>query len=291
MKKKLLNFALSLVVMFSAVCALAGCFGGNDPQPYIAVEGMVTTYNIGDEIDLSNAVVKYYEDKDSTTYKTYKITTDMVIGFDTDTPGNRTMTVLYEGLEKEIVYFVNVTKAQAVVVMHSMVNKMNTATIGFMEFSRTFGGTTQVGVTIAKDDENYTLEADGERRWRIHKNDKTIRYTIEAGSDQGVISDDESIVDYTIADLLSALPDDPSTFSQSMIKSVKVNNGMYEIEVCGESLEYTLYINVKTGYLVKLIAVNEEYGMVLSSMYYFNDDVPYGIPSIPNNITWDDQTA
>ena len=58
-------------------------------------EGIKTEYYVGDKLNLDNGMIKLIYDDGTTSYAV--ITEDMITGFDTETPGEKTVTVTYEG--------------------------------------------------------------------------------------------------------------------------------------------------------------------------------------------------
>ncbi len=78
-------------------------------EPHIEVEGIDVEFNVGDELDLTDAVIKYFEDVDTEELfaELFTITEDMVTGFSTETAGEFTMTVTFFGLTFDIDYTVS----------------------------------------------------------------------------------------------------------------------------------------------------------------------------------------
>ena len=76
-------------------------------EPYIEVENLKRVYNVREQLDLTNAVVNYYEDDETTFPDEFVLTSDMVSNFSTETTGNFTMTITFYGVTLNIDYRVD----------------------------------------------------------------------------------------------------------------------------------------------------------------------------------------
>ena len=65
-------------------------------------EGIKTEYYVGDKLNLDNGMIKLIYDDGTTSYAV--ITEDMITGFDTETPGEKTVTVTYEGKTLSLIH-------------------------------------------------------------------------------------------------------------------------------------------------------------------------------------------
>ena len=108
--KKLLTSMLTLALILCCF-TFVGCFG--ELKPYMEVKGLKTEYNIGEALDVSNAVIHYYRDMDSERYSEVQLTKDMVSGFSTLQAGNFKMTIKYQDATLEIGYFIVILKFPA----------------------------------------------------------------------------------------------------------------------------------------------------------------------------------
>lgn len=71
MKKKILMFLCAICFIVPAMFCLTACYGDNsegseddDFVSYITVSGIETEYMINEELNLSNAILKYHESED-----------------------------------------------------------------------------------------------------------------------------------------------------------------------------------------------------------------------------------
>ena len=108
-------FVLSLMIVLGLSLFI---FGGCriKKEPYIKVKGIATEYSIGEELNLNNAIIEYYEDKDDDKYIEVVVESNMVTGFSTETAGTFTMTITYNNLSKQVQYTViekTITEHQA----------------------------------------------------------------------------------------------------------------------------------------------------------------------------------
>lgn len=63
----------------------------------IEVVGLKTVYNVGEDLDLSKAFIKHYEDKNKETFKLYKLNSDIISGFDSESAGTKQLTICFNG--------------------------------------------------------------------------------------------------------------------------------------------------------------------------------------------------
>ena len=101
---------LIIISSIASICFMAFKFFISKPR--IEVEGIVLEYEVGDEINLNNAVMRYYGNVFSDGEEVF-VTEDMIEGFNTETEGTRTLRVVYSGASQEFQY---VVRAQASVV-------------------------------------------------------------------------------------------------------------------------------------------------------------------------------
>ena len=72
----------------------------------IVVEGLKNEYNVGDELDLTDAVLRFYKDEYSEDFEVLTLNSNMVTGFSTEELGTRTLLVNFCGLTFEVEYSV-----------------------------------------------------------------------------------------------------------------------------------------------------------------------------------------
>ena len=109
MKNKIFKSLFLLVVFCLPIFMMAGC---NEPDdvPYIEVSGVITTYNLNDELNLLNASGQYFEDADDDEPDSFVVTRSMVSNFSTSQTGNFTMRITYKGCVLLLDYKVNGTQ-------------------------------------------------------------------------------------------------------------------------------------------------------------------------------------
>lgn len=73
-------------------------------QPKIEVSGLKTQYYVYDELDLTGAVINYFEDVNSQTSQEIDLTRDMVTNFSANEAGNFTMTINFLGITLNVDY-------------------------------------------------------------------------------------------------------------------------------------------------------------------------------------------
>jgi len=108
MKKGLKNLAIASMVGVASLGLMTGCEMGDD-EAYIKVKGLDTGYMVGETIDLENAKILYYSNKKDKTADEIKLNENMVANFNTETAGDKTMKVFFNGCELEIEYTVKST--------------------------------------------------------------------------------------------------------------------------------------------------------------------------------------
>ena len=109
MKNKIFKSLFLLVVFCLPIFMMVGCDGPDD-VPYIEVSGVVTTYNLNDELNLLNAEGRYFEDSDDDDPDSFAVTRLMVSNFSTNQTGNFTMRITYKGCVLLLDYKVNGTQ-------------------------------------------------------------------------------------------------------------------------------------------------------------------------------------
>ncbi len=67
-------------------------------QPHIEVEGLKDYYELGEDIELSDLTILYYEDEDTHFPEEYDVDMSMISGFDTSDIHSGTITVTFYGL-------------------------------------------------------------------------------------------------------------------------------------------------------------------------------------------------
>jgi len=97
------SFILTFVLL---LCFGAMLFTGCSSQdPTLVLESnFKTEYYLGETIDLTNAKVKYTNNKGKE--ETFEVTIDMISGFETTSVGEFVLTITYEGLEVSVDYVV-----------------------------------------------------------------------------------------------------------------------------------------------------------------------------------------
>ena len=109
MKNKVFKSLFLLVVFCLPIFMMVGCDEPDD-VPYIEVSGVVTTYNLNDELNLLNAEGRYFEDSDDDDPDSFAVTRLMVSNFSTNETGNFTMKITYKGCVLLLDYKVNGTQ-------------------------------------------------------------------------------------------------------------------------------------------------------------------------------------
>ena len=94
MKKKIFMAVIAFALVLCTSIAFVGCGGPKVTAIELATE-IKTEYCIGEDLELYDALLQVeYEDE---TYKVIDLEKSMVKGFNTDTVGTRTMTIIYQG--------------------------------------------------------------------------------------------------------------------------------------------------------------------------------------------------
>ena len=101
MKKKIFMAVMAFALVLCTSIAFVGCGGPKVTAIELATE-IKTEYCIGEDLELDDALLQVeYEDE---TYKVIDLEKSMVKGFNTDTIGTRTMTIVYQGLICKVQY-------------------------------------------------------------------------------------------------------------------------------------------------------------------------------------------
>ena len=103
MKKKILMCLCAVCLIMPCMCGLVAC-NVDEFDAYISVSGIETEYIVGQELDLSNAVLEYHTSEDNSEFVI--VTTDMVAWHGTATAGEYDMNIIYEGEKITIDYIV-----------------------------------------------------------------------------------------------------------------------------------------------------------------------------------------
>lgn len=86
--------SLALVLVLALPLLVGGCFGG--PKEGIKIySNFKTEYQIGEQLDLTDGKIEYTDEDGKKTI--IEITTQMVTSFNTDTVGNRSLIITYQG--------------------------------------------------------------------------------------------------------------------------------------------------------------------------------------------------
>lgn len=105
-----------LLLVFMVPLIFTGCFfdifnpnsGGDNDDDYPKIEVVTifkTEYKVGESLDVSGGVLKYFESSDE--FELINITSDMISYFDTTTAGTKTLKLSYNGVFIYISYIVN----------------------------------------------------------------------------------------------------------------------------------------------------------------------------------------
>ena len=79
----------------------------DETDPFIDVEDMPTTFEIGDSLNLEDVVLEFYEDAGQFDCEEFAVTMDMITGFSTEEAGTYTMTITFCGLTFDVEYTVS----------------------------------------------------------------------------------------------------------------------------------------------------------------------------------------
>jgi hypothetical protein len=160
------------------------------------VKGLKTEYNIGEELDVSNAVIYYYRDMDSERYYEVQLKKDMVSGFSTLQAGNFKMTIKYQDATLEIEYIVKgqggsgensgqegqtvqLNANQAKTVLENAIVQMITCAEIRENFTTTAWGETVSGFQITTATKKYYYESQQQRNWTIRESGGLKFYEIQ----------------------------------------------------------------------------------------------------------------
>ncbi len=97
--KRISTALLAILSLFLFSFALTAC----GESKIELVEDFKLEYNIGEELDVSGGVIKYTNGGEE---KLVSLTADMVTGFNSQTAGERTLIITYEGLQTTVKYTV-----------------------------------------------------------------------------------------------------------------------------------------------------------------------------------------
>lgn len=100
--KKVRKTVFIMLLLFTYTFMLTGCdlFGGSKPKLQI-YQQIKQYYAVGDSLDVSSGLLRV-TNGDDISYQ--HITSDMVTGFSTATPGARTMVITYDGAQVTVSY-------------------------------------------------------------------------------------------------------------------------------------------------------------------------------------------
>ncbi len=300
LKKFLVGATMGLCVMampFGMVGCDKGDDGDKDFEPYISVTGIDTEFVLNEELNLSNAVLKYFEDKDSV--KTERITEEMIAWEGTDVAGEYTMEIIFNGESQTINY--------VVYDINSIIQLVKTTTNlqSEIQISRIVDGT-GLDYGIYKPNSTYYFDnTDGgddatetiRQHWYVVEDDEKCEYSyhIESGvptrKDKYILDNEEEIGIASVASLLESY----SEYTKFLIKNADDTFTLKFVEEYEDSYGKRIYSDefiIKNGLIIS-DKISTTYINNSNETEYYETESEYTyenvleVPSIPQNVDWE----